>query len=572
VNISRGKEKMASKKRILIIGGVAGGASAAARARRLDETAEIILIERGPDVSFANCGLPYYIGGEIADRASLAVQTPQTLKALLNIEVRTRTEALSIDRAAHTVEIQDLMSDHREHLSYDKLILSPGASPLRPPIPGIEHPAIQTLRNLQDMDCIKKAAEACERIAVIGGGFIGLEAAEQFRHLGKAVTLIELQDQVLPQMDPKMTLLIEAELRDNGVELLLGDGIDSFAPAENGEVVCKLKSGRKVAAGMVLLSIGVRPESGLARAAGLELGERGHIRVNEYMQTSDPDIYAAGDAVELFDLLTKTRLAVPLGGPANRQGRIIADHIFLGEERTRPYPGHLGTAIVRVFKGVAGLTGWTEKRLEAAGMNFKTVTVNDNHHAGYYPGATPLTVKICWNPADGRLLGAQATGAEGVDKRLDVFATALAGGLTIDDLCHLELSYAPPFGSAKDIVNIAGFAATNATAGLVQIVDELPRRINGDPNGAFEGQAQVIDVRPGPVAEKFPLPGALCLPLPTLRNNLHRLDPSRPVWTVCTFGKASYFAARILSQNGFQVKGYSGGIRGNLDPRSPAKV
>lgn len=563
---------MSEKARIVIIGGVAGGASAAARARRLNEEAEILLVERGPDVSFANCGLPYYIGGEITDRASLAVQTPESLKALLNLEVRTNTEAMSIDRSRKSVELRDLLTGQTEQVSYDKLVLSPGASPLRPPIPGIEHSGILTLRNLQDMDAIKARAADCEHIAVIGGGFIGLEAAEQFVHLGKKVSLIELLPQVLPQMDPKMTLLMEAELRDHGVDLILGDGIHSFAEGPDGEVACTLNSGRRIQAGMVLLSIGVRPESALARQAGLELGPRGHIKVNAFMQTSDPDIYAAGDVVEHLDRITGEPSAIPLGGPANRQGRLIADHIFLGESRTRPYLGNLGTAIVRVFKGVAGLTGWTEKRLKAAGKSYKSITVNDNHHAGYYPGAIPLTLKICWDPASGKLLGAQATGVEGVDKRIDVLATAIAGGLTIEDLCQLELSYAPPFGSAKDIINIAGFAATNTIDGLVEMVDELPPRADDSPEAPFTGNEQVIDVRPAPVVARHPLPGALSIPLPTLRANLHRLDRGRPVITTCTFGKASYFAARILQQNGFQVKGFSGGIRANLDPRSPAKV
>lgn len=546
--------------KLVIVGGVAAGASTAARARRLSETAEITLLERGPDVSFANCGLPYYIGGEISRRDALAVQTPQTLRSMLNLEVRTLTEAIAIDRAGKRLQVRDTASGETHWLAYDKLVLAPGATPLRPPLPGIEHPRILTLRNLHDMDRIKELADKANRVAVIGAGFIGLEVAEQLRHLGKMVTLVEMLPQVLPQMDPKMTLLIEAELRDHGVELILGDGIASFAE-EGNQVVSHLQSGRRVPADLVLLSIGVRPDSGLARAAGLTLGPRGHIQVNDFQQTSDPAIYAAGDAVETIDLVSGDPTAVALGGPANRQGRIIADHIFRPAQ-ARPYPGSLGTAIVRVFQGVAAVTGWTEKRLRQAGRDFRTVTVNDNHHAGYFPGAVPLTLKVCYDPADGRLLGAQATGVHGVDKRIDVLATAITGGLTIDDLCHLELAYAPPFGAAKDIVNLAGFVATNWRDGLVELVSDLP----ADP------AVQVVDVRPKALAEKHPLPGALNVPFPTLRENLHRLDASRPVVTACAFGKTSYFAARILAEHGFQVTSWTGGLRGNVDPRSPAKL
>jgi NADPH-dependent 2,4-dienoyl-CoA reductase/sulfur reductase-like enzyme/rhodanese-related sulfurtransferase len=550
-----------SSLRLVIVGGVAAGASAAARARRLSESAAITLIERGPDVSFANCGLPYFIGGEIKSRDALAVQTPQTLKAMLNLDVRTSTEVIAIDRATKHVQLRDVASGTTASLPYDKLVLAPGAVPLRSALPGIDDARIFTLRSLQDMDRIKAAATTAQRVAVIGAGFIGLEMAEQFAHLGKQVTLVELTDQILPPLDPRMTLLLEDELRRHHIDLVLGDSVAAF---ETGPALtCRLASGRTVAADLVVLSIGVHPDTALARAAGLTLGKRGHICVNGFMQTSDPDIYAAGDAIETTDFVTHEPAAVPLGGPANRQGRLAADHIFR-PAATQPYPGALGTAIVRAFDAAAGLTGWTEKRLRAAGRAYRTVTVNDNHHAGYFPGAKPLLLKLLWDPATGRVLGAQATGLAGVDKRLDVIATAITGGLTIDDLAQLELAYAPPFGAAKDIVNLAGFTACNARDGLVTPLDALP----DDP------AVQILDVRPPALVQSHPLPraGAINIPLGALRTRLGELDRTRPVVTVCALGKTAYFAARILAQHGFQVSALTGGIRAHFDPRSPAKL
>ncbi len=553
---------MSQPLRLVIIGGVAAGASAAARARRLSETAQITLIERGPDVSFANCGLPYFIGGEIADRAALAVQTPQTLKALLNLDVRTGTEAVAIDRTAKRVQLRTLATGTEEWLPYDKLVLAPGAAPLRPPLPGIDDPRIHTLRSLVDMDRLKAAAAHARKVVVIGAGFIGLEMVEQFVGLKKEVALVELLDQLLPPLDKPMTLLMEDELKRHAVQLYLGDAIAGFAPA-GGAITCQLKSGRSLAADLVVLAIGVRPDTALAKAAGLELGPRGHIHTDAFLRTNDPDIYAAGDAVEVRDFVTGEPTAVPLGGPANRQGRAIADHIFRPAE-TRPRPGALGTAIVRAFGVAAGLTGWSEKRLRAAGRAYRTVTVNDNHHAGYYPGAQPIILKLLWDPADGRMLGAQATGLAGVDKRLDVLATAIAGGLTIDDVAQLELSYAPPFGSAKDIVNLAGFTAANTRDGLVVPVDTLP----DDP------AVQIVDVRPPALAQKHPVPrpNVINIPLAALRQRAAELDPARPVVTVCALGKTSYFAARILAQRGFVVQSLTGGLRATVDPRTPAKL
>ena len=548
-------------KKLVVVGGVAAGASFAARARRLNEAAEITIIERGPDVSFANCGLPYHIGGEIPARDVLAVQTPQSLKDLLNLKVRTQCEAIQIDPIGKRLQIKDALTGQTEWMDYDKLMLSPGASPIRPPISGIEDERIFTLRNLQDMDRIIAAAETGMRAVVIGAGFIGLEMAEQLCRKQMKVQLVELMNQVIPPLDAPMTMLLESELRRNGVEVLLGDGIRDFRP-ENEHVTCRLNSGTCLEADIVIMSIGVKPDTELARAAGLTLGVRGHLVVDEYQRTSNPDIYAAGDAVETLDRVMPARTAVPMGGPANRQGRVAADHIFLGE-KARPYPGSLGTGIVRAFDVVAGITGWSEKRLQSAGHAYETVTVNDNHHASYYPGAKPMTLKIFWEPNSGRLLGAQVTGFEGVDKRLDVLATAIIGRMTVEDLCHLELAYAPPFGAAKDIINLAGFAACNRRDGLVKHTPELPT----DP------RVQVVDVRGKPLAEAFPPPiSTLNIPFPTLRANLGKLDKNRPVVTLCAFGKMSYFAARVLSQNGFDVTSYSGGIKANLDPRTPAKL
>ena len=550
---------MTQSMKLLVIGGVAAGASCAARARRLSESAQITVLERGPDVSFANCGLPYHIGGEIQDRSVLAVQTPASLKALLNLDVRTRCEAVRIDRLNKRVEVKNLTSGAMEWITYDKLMLSPGASPIRPNIPGIDDSRIYTLRSLEDMDRIVEATDKGMRAVAIGAGFIGLEMAEQLNDKGLSVELVELQDQVLPQLDKKMSMLLESELKHNEVGVTLGDGIERFVSTEDA-VECHLKSGKVLKADFVVLSMGVVPETMIARDAGLSLGARGHIVVNNFQQTSDPDIYAAGDAVETEELVFGGHTVLPMGGPANRQGRIAADHM-LRPDIAKAYPGSLGTAIVRVFSVAAGVTGWTEKRMREAGHPCASVIVNDHQHATYYPGAKPLTLKIVWDPQTGRVVGAQATGCKGVDKRLDVLAACIQNEATIDDLCHLELAYAPPFGSAKDIINLAGFAATNLHDGLVIQTDDL----------SFSG-VQIVDVRPKPVADAFPLAGSINIPFPTLRNNLDKLDRRHPVITVCAFGKMSYFAARILAQNGFQVQSYSGGIKGNLDPRSPAKL
>lgn len=546
--------------KILVIGGVAAGASFAARARRLSESAHITVLERGPDVSFANCGLPYHIGGEIPTRDVLAVQTPASLKALLNLDVRTRCEAVRIDRDGKRVLVRNLQTEQTEWMAYDKLMLAPGAAPRVPDIPGIKDARIYTLRNLADMDRIAAAANAGMRAVVVGAGFIGLEMAEQLHRKGLNVEIVQIGNQVLPQVDAKMAMLLENELVHHDITLHLNDQVAQF-DGSDAALRCQLASGKILNADFVVMSIGVEPESTLAREAGLTVGKHNHIVVNDFMQTSDPDIYAAGDAVETTDRVLGAKIAVPLGGPANRQGRVAADHVFMGK-KARSYPGSIATAIVRVFGVAAGSTGWTEERLRQIGRPFGSVTVNDHHHATYFPGAKPLIMKMLWDQSTGVILGAQVAGHEGVDKRLDVMATAITAKMTVEDITHLELSYAPPFGSAKDIVNIAGFAAGNQRDGLVAVTNALPT----DPN------VQLVDVRGKAIADANPVPGAINIPMPTLRANLDKLDKKRPVVAVCMMGKNSYFASRVLAQNGFDVKSLDGGVKILMNARNPAKI
>ena len=550
---------MNTEKQILIVGGVAGGASAAARLRRLDEFAQITLIERGPDVSFANCGLPYHIGGEIQERSKLAVQTPASLETQLGITVKTKTEAIAIDRDNKMLETRN--NDGEIHqLPYDKLILSPGASPLKPPLPGIDSFGIFTLRNLQDMDRIKSAIKNAQKVLVIGAGFIGLEMAEQLINLGKKVQLVELAEQVLPQMDAEMTKAVEQELLNKGIELILSDGIKGFS--QNDEGVCaELNSGKMLEGDVAILSIGVRPESKLAKEAKLELGVRGHIKTNRFMQTSDPDIYAVGDVCENIDPILGGPSAIPLGGPANRQGRCVADHIVMGE-KAHPYPGSIGTAIVRVFDVAAGITGHSEKRLKQMEVDFDKTIVTGFNHADYFPGATHLTVKILWQTSTGRLLGGQVNGYHDVDKRLDVLATAIKGKLTVEDLAHLELAYAPPFGAAKDPINIAGFSATNIRSGIAKPVYKL----TDEPN------LQVIDVRSAAMAQLKPIPNAKNIPFAELRSRIAEVDKSKPVTAVCAIGKTSYFASRVLEQYGYDVRTHIGGWKVAAPVTKPESV
>lgn len=538
-------------KKLVIVGGVAGGATAAARARRLDESAEIVLIERGREVSFANCGLPYHIGGEIPRRSALFVQTADGLMARFALDVRTRTEVTRIDRTTRQVHVRDL-TNGREYLeSYEALLLSPGAVPVIPPLPGVDHPRVCTLRNMPDMDRIKKLVDDGARSAiVVGGGFIGLEVAESLRHRELEVTLVELLPQVMPNLDPEVAAPLQTELRRHGVTLHLADAVTALAD-DNGRVHATLKSGTTLTADLVVLAVGVRPESDLARTAGLELTERGAIIVDEHMRTSDPYIYAVGDAVQVRDPVLGEPTQVPLAGPANRQARIAVDHIF---GRPARYHGALGTSIVRVFNVTAAATGASEKRLRARGVPFHKVYVHRGHHAGYFPGAQMLMIKLLFTPDDGRILGAQVVGPAGVDKRIDVLATAIHARLTVADLEDLELAYAPPYGAAKDPVNIAGYVAGNALRGDEDFVyaEELDEARRSDWT--------IIDVREPAEYQAGHIPGAILMPLGQLREGWEDIPRDKPVALYCTLGQRAYYATRILRAKGLRPKNIAGGL------------
>ena len=550
--------KSLNNKRLIIVGGVAGGASAAARARRLCEECEIIVFERGPHVSFANCGLPYFVGGEIAEQDSLLVQTPESLKARFNLDVRIKTEVIRIDRAAQRIRVHEAKTGREYEEAYDALILSTGASPMKPPIPGIDRPNHFVVRNIPDVEKIMSWSKNCQRCraVVVGGGYIGLEMAEQLRHRGFGVTVVEALPQVMTPFDPEMAAWLHAELRANGVALHLNDPVVSFEPPSEREParasVVVLKSGQRLPADSVVLGLGVKPEAGLAREAGLESGKLGGIRVNEHLRTSDPYIWAVGDAIEVRDGVTDQWALIPLAGPANRQGRIAADNI-LG--RPSRYEHTWGTAILRLFNLTAGCTGANEKSLRRAAIAFQAIHLHPGSHAGYYPGAQPIALKVLFAPDTGRLLGAQAIGHEGVDKRIDVLATALKGGMTVHDLAELELAYAPPYGSAKDPVNLAGMAAQNVLAHDVALaqwneVTLLDLRTT-----------RLLDVRDPDERSRGFIPGSIHIPLDELRQRLGELPRDHEIITYCQSGQRSYNAARILSQHGFRVRNLTGSYR-----------
>ena len=546
-------------KRLVIVGGVAGGASAAARARRLCEQCEITVFERGPHASFANCGLPYFVGGEIVAPDDLLVQTPENLRARFNLDVRVNTEVTGIDRAARLVTVRERISGREYEQPYDALILSTGAAPLLPPIPGIEREGHFTVRSVPDVERIKawiKDCRAC-RAVVVGGGFIGLEMAEQLvRHGGLSVAVVQSLPQVMAPLDPEMAAWLHVELRKHGVELFLGNPVAAFeAPAEGESArasVVVLKGGRRLPADAVVLGLGVRPEVSLAKNAGLEIGERGGVRVNERLQTNDPNIWAVGDAIEVRDASTGAWSLVALAGPANRQGRIAADNIF---GRPTRYHGTWGTAILRLFDLTAGCTGANEKTLRAARIAYQALHLHPGSHAGYYPGAEPIAIKILFAPDTGKLLGAQAVGRDGVDKRLDVFATALKGGMTVHDLAELELAYAPPYGSAKDPVNLAGMAAQNVLAGDVSLA-QWHEVAALDP-----AKTLLLDVRKSDERAQGFMPGSMHIPLDELRARLGELPRDREIVVSCHTGQRSYFACRLLTQNGFHVRNLSGAWR-----------
>ncbi len=545
-------------RRIVIVGGVAGGASAAARARRLCEHCEIIVFERGPHVSFANCGLPYFVGGEIIEPDSLLLQTPESLRARFNLDVRVQTEVVELDRTAQAVKVRELASGREYVQPYDALILSTGASPLTPPIAGIDRAGHFAVRNIPDVERIAAWVRNCDacRAVVVGGGYIGLEMTEQLKRQGLGLTVVEAMPQVMAPLDPEMAAWLHAELRAHDVRLHLSDPVAKFEPPAANESarasVVVLKSGRRIEADIVVLGLGVRPETGLAKNAGLELGTFGGIRVNDRLQTSDPRIWAVGDAIEVRDRVTGAWGVVPLAGPANRQGRIAANNI-LG--RSSRYEGTWGTAILRLFGLTAGCTGANERALTRANLPFRALHLHPGSHAGYYPGAEPIAMKILFAPDTGRLLGAQAVGHDGVDKRIDVLATALQGGMTVHDLAELELAYAPPFGSAKDPVNLAGMAAQNVLSGDVELAQWYEC-------GAEAGNSTILlDVRRTDERGNGAMPGSIHIPLDQLRGRLGELPRDREIIVHCQSGQRSYFACRILSQNGFRVRNLSGSWR-----------
>ena len=539
-----------ASKRLIIVGGVAGGATAAARARRLDENAEIIVIERGADVSFANCGLPYHIGGEIPSRDALLVQTKAGLTARFRLDIRTRHEVTAIDRDAQTVQVRDLETGREYTERYYDLLLSPGASPIRPPITGVEHASIFMLRNMADMDRIKAVVDGgAESAIIVGGGFIGLEMADNLRTFGLDVALVEMLPQVMPPLDPEVAALVHRELDKHGVCLHLADAVTRFEDAD-GRVRAELKSGRQLEADLVILCVGVKPDTGFLQNTGLEFNERGAIVVDERMRTNDPHIYAVGDAVQVNDPVLGGPTMIPLAGPANRQARIAADNIFGRESR---YRGTQGTSVVGVFGLTVGLTGASEKVLARRAVPFRKVFVHRGNHVGYYPGAQRMMIKLLFGADDGKVLGAQVVGGHGVDKRIDVFATAIHAGMTVADLEDIELAYAPQYGAAKDPVNIAGYVANNVLRGDEEFV--IAEELGPPPHGDWT----IIDTRDPEEFEADHIPGARLLPLQQIRERWQEIPRDKPIVTYCEVGQRAYYVNRILRQHGLSPRNLSGG-------------
>lgn len=541
-------------KKLLVIGGVAGGATAAARARRLDENAEIILFERGEYISFANCGLPYYIGRVIKERESLLVTTAEAFRARYNIDIRPFSEVTKINRENKKVEVKDIKTGDIYEESYDRIILSPGAEPLKPPLEGINSENIYSLRSIPDSDLIKARVDEKkpESAVVVGGGFIGLEMAENLVHRGVKVTIVEMLDQVMAPVDFEMASIVHAHLRDKGVNLCLGDGVKSFSNAD-GKTKVTTGKGVEILCDMVVLSIGIRPESILAGEAGLETGKRGGIVVDSTMCTSDPDIYAVGDAVEIKDFISGFPTMTALAGPANKQGRIAADNAM---GRCVTFRGTMGTAIAKVFDLTVASAGNNEKTLRQNNTPYIISYTHSNSHAGYYPDPQMMAVKLIFSPGSGRVLGAQIIGIEGVDKRIDVIATAIHGSMTVYDLEELELAYAPPFSSAKDPVNVAGFAAANILKGDVKTV-------NWDGLKDIDTNEEIlIDMRDkDEIDESGTIEGSLHIPVNDLRNRLNELDRSKKYIPYCAIGLRGYLGYRILVQNGFKSRNLSGGYK-----------
>lgn len=540
--------------KVVIVGGVAGGATAAARLRRLDENAEIVLFERSGFISYANCGLPYYIGGVIEDEAALTLQTPESFYRRFRVQVKVRHEVTAIDRAAKCVEVRDLDSGRVFRESYDKLLLAPGAKPTQPPMAGTGLDRVFTLRTVEDTLRIRRFVEQNQpRSAVLaGGGFIGMELAENLRELGLEVTIVQKPRQLMTPFDPDMAALIETEMRAHGVTLRLGHTVEGFAPAGQAVQVL-LQNEAPLTADMVVLAIGVTPDSHLAADTGLELGLRGSIAVNDRMQTSDPDIYAVGDAVQVRHAVTGQPALIALAGPANKQGRIAADNICGGDSR---YRGSQGSSVLKVFELTAACTGLSETAARKAGLDADAVILSPMNHAGYYPGGTVLTMKVVFQRGTGRLLGAQVLGQAGADKRIDVLAAAIHAGMTGPGLTELDLAYAPPYASAKDPVNMAGYLIENLLTGKVrqfrlEDLDALPR----------DGSVTLLDARtPGEYARGH-VEGFRNLPVDDLRDRLAELDPGKPVYVMCQSGLRSYLACRILAQHGFACYNFAGGYR-----------
>ncbi|AYL04606.1 TPA: FAD-dependent oxidoreductase [Enterobacter kobei] len=539
--------------KIVIVGGVAGGASAAARARRLSEDVSIVVFERGSDVSFANCGLPYHIGGKIPLRQSLILKTPEDFKSRFNIDVRTCHEVTSVDPVNKTVTVKNLTSGEIHTEVWDRLLLSTGAAPVVPPLPGLQQEGVFTLRNLTDMDAILAWIEQhnVAHTTLVGGGFIGLEVMEALSERGIRVTLLEMGEQVMAPVDPEMASALHQEIRNHGVDLRLRTALTEVLRTETGFRVA-LSDGGFLQTDMVILAIGVKPENSLATVAGLEVGKRGGISVNACMQTSIPDIYAVGDAVETPDLVFQEPANIPLAGPANRQGRIAADNML---DHHSLYHGSQGTSICKVFSLSIGSVGANEKQLKAHGTRYEKVYVHAADHAGYYPGATMISLKLLFSPDTGKILGAQASGKKGVDKRIDVLSVAQRAGLTVNDLEHLELTYAPPFNSARDVVNQAGMVAANAIRGdtaICHVSDVLQR----EPD-----RYCLVDIRSPEELKQFgEYPDALSIPLDSLRENLEKLPVDKEIFIGCQSGLRGHVAYRILQAHGFRTYNLSGGF------------
>jgi NADPH-dependent 2,4-dienoyl-CoA reductase/sulfur reductase-like enzyme/rhodanese-related sulfurtransferase len=551
--------------KVIIVGGVAGGASCAARLRRLDEKAKILLVERGPYVSYANCGLPYHVGGSIENESSLLVATEATFRGVFAIDCRTSCEVIGISPEKKTVQLKNHTTGEVTTEKYDKLVLSPGAAPIRPPLPGIDLPGIFSVRTVPDArnmrewldrDTVQSAMNEYSGVdtlakpkyaVVVGGGFIGLEMVENLVHRGLEVILIEKLNQVMPPLDPEMALIVKRYMEKRGVRVELNDGVAGFRQSADGTLEVLTESGKAHPAHIVILAIGVRPETALAKMAGIEIGQRGGIRVDEHMRTSNPDIFAVGDAVEVRDFVTGQWTLIPLAGPANRQGRIAADVIAGRDSRFR---GTQGTSICQLFDAAIAQTGASEKLLTQLGeKDFEKIYLYPNSHAGYYPGAKMLVIKALFRKSDGRVLGAQVLGEDGVPKRIDSFAMAIQMGCTIYDLEEAELCYAPPYGSAKDPVNFAGMIAANILRGDMPVC-----------HWDYAEKGFLLDVRNPQELAVESVPGAINIPLPQLRSRLGELPRDKEILVFCRSAQRSYYATRILMQNGFKVRNISGSM------------